>query len=192
MAGSWVGWARLANDWPGLACRYDGAVDAIKLAVVHAERAEHKAVNTAVSRAMTLEDVVRATARALESLGLGSGCTVYTYDPDTDALVVVVDAANLDNHLRFTLQLIALGLPVVVALNMVDLAERDGLTLFNRSASVCAAPDPAGKGVGALVTALAEKGALFSICCTVLACKWVSYSRPTPPRKTVRLLPVRS
>ena len=46
-----------------------------------------------------------------------------------DALVVVVDASNLDNHLRFTLQLIALGLPVVVALNMVDLAERDGLTL---------------------------------------------------------------
>ena len=46
-----------------------------------------------------------------------------------DALIVVVDAANLDNHLRFTLQLIALGLPVVVALNMVDLAERDGLTL---------------------------------------------------------------
>ena len=46
-----------------------------------------------------------------------------------DAMLVVVDAANLDNHLRFTLQLIALGLPVVVALNMVDLAERDGLTL---------------------------------------------------------------
>ncbi|WP_374944893.1 ferrous iron transporter B [Sphingomonas sp.] len=46
-----------------------------------------------------------------------------------DALIVVVDAANLDNHLRFTLQLIALGLPVVVALNMVDLAERDGLVL---------------------------------------------------------------
>ncbi|WP_199857190.1 ferrous iron transporter B [Sphingomonas sp. EC-HK361] len=46
-----------------------------------------------------------------------------------DALVVVIDAANLDNHLRFTLQLIALGLPIVVALNMIDLAERDGLTL---------------------------------------------------------------
>jgi len=46
-----------------------------------------------------------------------------------DAIVVVVDAANLDNHLRFTLQLIELGLPVIVALNMVDLAERDGLTL---------------------------------------------------------------
>ncbi|HWW65528.1 MAG TPA: ferrous iron transporter B [Sphingomonadaceae bacterium] len=43
------------------------------------------------------------------------------------ALIVVVDATNLDNHLRFTLQLIALGLPIVVALNMVDMAERDGL-----------------------------------------------------------------
>ncbi len=46
-----------------------------------------------------------------------------------DAIVVVVDAANLDNHLRFTLQIIALGLPTVVALNMIDLATRDGLTL---------------------------------------------------------------
>jgi ferrous iron transport protein B len=46
-----------------------------------------------------------------------------------DAIIVVVDASNLDNHLRFTLQLIALGLPVVVALNMFDLAERDGLKL---------------------------------------------------------------
>jgi ferrous iron transport protein B len=46
-----------------------------------------------------------------------------------DALLVVVDASNLDNHLRFTLQLIELGLPMVVALNMVDLAARDGLEL---------------------------------------------------------------
>ncbi|MCY7280314.1 MAG: ferrous iron transporter B [Sphingomonas bacterium] len=46
-----------------------------------------------------------------------------------DALLVVVDASNLDNHLRFTLQLIELGLPMVVALNMVDLAKRDGLEL---------------------------------------------------------------
>ena len=46
-----------------------------------------------------------------------------------DALLIVVDASNLDNHLRFTLQLIDLGLPTVVALNMVDLAKRDGLEL---------------------------------------------------------------
>ena len=46
-----------------------------------------------------------------------------------DALVIVVDASNLDNHLRFALELIALGLPTLVALNMVDLAARDGLEL---------------------------------------------------------------
>ena len=46
-----------------------------------------------------------------------------------DALVIVLDASNLDNHLRFALQLIELGLPTIVALNMVDLARRDGLEL---------------------------------------------------------------
>jgi ferrous iron transport protein B len=46
-----------------------------------------------------------------------------------DALLVVLDATNLDNHLRFALQLIELGLPTVVALNMVDLAKRDGLSI---------------------------------------------------------------
>jgi ferrous iron transport protein B len=46
-----------------------------------------------------------------------------------DALVVVLDAANLDNHLCFALELLELGLPTVIALNMLDLAERDGLTL---------------------------------------------------------------
>jgi ferrous iron transport protein B len=45
------------------------------------------------------------------------------------ALLIVVDASNLDNHLRFALQLIDLGLPTVIALNMVDLAKRDGLEL---------------------------------------------------------------
>jgi ferrous iron transport protein B len=46
-----------------------------------------------------------------------------------DALVIVVDAGNLDNHLRFAIELIGQGLPVVIALNMVDLAERDGLEI---------------------------------------------------------------
>jgi ferrous iron transport protein B len=45
------------------------------------------------------------------------------------ALIVVLDASNLDNHLRFAMQLIALGLPIVIALNMIDLAKRDGLEI---------------------------------------------------------------
>ncbi len=46
-----------------------------------------------------------------------------------DAIVAVVDATNLRNHLRFVLELQALGLPLVVALNMVDLAARDGIII---------------------------------------------------------------
>lgn len=46
-----------------------------------------------------------------------------------DAIVVVVDATNMENHLRFALELLELGLPAVIALNMVDLASRDGLEL---------------------------------------------------------------
>ncbi|MEO7564877.1 MAG: ferrous iron transporter B, partial [Sphingomicrobium sp.] len=48
---------------------------------------------------------------------------------DLDALLIVLDASNLDNHLRFALQVIELRLPTIVALNMVDLAKRDGLEL---------------------------------------------------------------
>jgi ferrous iron transport protein B len=46
-----------------------------------------------------------------------------------DALILVLDANNLEQHLVFAQEVIALGMPVVVALNMVDLAKRDGLVL---------------------------------------------------------------
>ncbi|MBZ6379266.1 ferrous iron transporter B [Pacificimonas flava] len=45
------------------------------------------------------------------------------------AVIAVVDATNLSNQLRFVLELVQLGRPVVVALNMMDLAQRDGLTI---------------------------------------------------------------
>lgn len=46
-----------------------------------------------------------------------------------DVIVAVIDATNLRNHLRFVLELRALGLPLVVALNMADLAARDGIVI---------------------------------------------------------------
>jgi ferrous iron transport protein B len=46
-----------------------------------------------------------------------------------EVLIVVIDASNLEQHLVFAQELIELGRPVVVALNMIDLAERDGLVL---------------------------------------------------------------
>ncbi len=46
-----------------------------------------------------------------------------------DVVVLVIDAAHLERHLVFAQEVLELGRPTVVALNMVDLAERDGLTL---------------------------------------------------------------
>lgn len=46
-----------------------------------------------------------------------------------DLVVCVVDASSLERHLQLVLQVIELGLPCVLALNMVDVAERSGLRL---------------------------------------------------------------
>lgn len=50
-------------------------------------------------------------------------------DPTPDALILVADAANLRTHLHTILQMKSLGLPVIVSLNMIDLAERDGVRI---------------------------------------------------------------
>jgi ferrous iron transport protein B len=47
--------------------------------------------------------------------------------PAPDAVVVVVDASNLQRNLYLVSQLIELGMPLVVALNMTDIAARRGL-----------------------------------------------------------------
>jgi ferrous iron transport protein B len=52
--------------------------------------------------------------------------------PDTpapDAVIVVVDASNLQRNLYLVSQLIELGRPLVVALNMMDIAKRRGLNI---------------------------------------------------------------
>ena len=46
-----------------------------------------------------------------------------------DALLVLVDASDIRTQLHFILQVRNLGLPMVLALNMYDLAERDGVKL---------------------------------------------------------------
>lgn len=53
----------------------------------------------------------------------------FVGEAEPDVLVVVLDASNLEQHLVFAQEILALGKPTVIALNMVDLAERDGLVL---------------------------------------------------------------
>jgi ferrous iron transport protein B len=50
-----------------------------------------------------------------------------------DAVIVVVDASNLQRNLYLVSQLIELGRPMVVALNMMDIAERRGIKVSPES-----------------------------------------------------------
>ncbi|MGD0462005.1 MAG: ferrous iron transport protein B [Tepidisphaeraceae bacterium] len=49
--------------------------------------------------------------------------------PPPDAVIVVVDASNLQRNLYLVSQLIELGRPLVVVLNMMDIAQRRGLNI---------------------------------------------------------------
>src|ERR1700712_4632904 len=83
-------------------------------------------------------------------------------EPAPRVLVLVLDASNLEQHLVFAQEVIALGRPCVVALNMVDLAERDGLTIdpmaIERALGVKVVPTVAvrRRGLTELVEAIAE------------------------------------
>src|SRR5580693_907718 len=48
-------------------------------------------------------------------------------EPQPDLIVCVTDATNLRQNLRLVLSLKRLGLPMVVALNMTDIARRKGI-----------------------------------------------------------------
>src|SRR5690606_26579566 len=49
--------------------------------------------------------------------------------PAPGAVVVVVDASNLQRNLYYATQVIELGYPTIVALNMMDVAELNGVTI---------------------------------------------------------------
>jgi len=51
----------------------------------------------------------------------------YLIDRHPDAVIHVVDALNMERNLYLTAQILELGIPVIIALNMVDLAEARGL-----------------------------------------------------------------
>jgi ferrous iron transport protein B len=50
-------------------------------------------------------------------------------EPRPDVVVSIVDASNLERNLYLTSQVLELGVPVVVALNMIDVADGQGLSI---------------------------------------------------------------
>lgn len=53
----------------------------------------------------------------------------YILSDDVDVIIDVTDASSLERNLYLTLQLIELGKPVVLALNMMDIVEKRGMEI---------------------------------------------------------------
>jgi ferrous iron transport protein B len=94
-----------------------------------------------------------------------------------DVVVSIVDASNLERNLYLTTQVIELGVPVVIALNMIDIAANHGIAIdaprLAKQLGVRVAPIQANKGRGLeqLRAAIAE---------TVDECQPPSQSPPFP------------
>ncbi len=87
-------------------------------------------------------------------------------NPRPDVILSVVDASNLNRHLYLTTQLMELGIPVVLAVNMIDVAKSQGIVVdpvaLARDTGLRVVPIQANKGTGldalktALLTAIGE------------------------------------
>jgi ferrous iron transport protein B len=80
-----------------------------------------------------------------------------------DVVIDVVDATNLERNLYLTMQLLELGLPVVIALNMIDGARSQGLRIDARRLSALLGGVPVvetaattGEGLDRLLDAVAD------------------------------------
>jgi ferrous iron transport protein B len=82
---------------------------------------------------------------------------------EPDAAIVVVDAANLERNLYLAIQVLEIGVPTVIALNMSDVARSRGLeidpdVLTERLGSpTIATVARTGKGLGGLREAIAKR-----------------------------------
>jgi len=94
--------------------------------------------------------------------------------PPVEAVVCIVDASNLPRNLYLVSQVLELGLPTVMALNMVDIAAQQGIRIdvprLEKQLGIPVVPTRANRGIG--VEEL--KAALVRVC-----------GQPVPPRGSV-------
>jgi ferrous iron transport protein B len=73
-------------------------------------------------------------------------------EPRPDVVVSIVDASNLERNLYLTTQALELGVPVVVALNMIDIAQAHGISIdaakLSSQLGVPVVPIQANKAIG--------------------------------------------
>lgn len=112
------------------------------LAGAHQHVANYPGVTVEVTEGIAVHDGVR-----FDIVDLPGTYSLTAYTPEEriardymlkrkpDVVVAVVDASNLERNLYLVVQLVELGMPVVVALNMMDVAERRGLTIDHKRLS---------------------------------------------------------
>jgi ferrous iron transport protein B len=59
----------------------------------------------------------------------------YILDEQPDIVINVVDASNLERNLYLTVQLLELGAPLLIALNLIDVAQGRGIRIDQASLS---------------------------------------------------------
>src|SRR5207302_2062082 len=73
-------------------------------------------------------------------------------EPRPDVVVTIVDASNLERNLYLMTQVLELGVPVIIALNMIDVAKGQGLQIdidkLSQQLGVPVVPMQANKGKG--------------------------------------------
>ena len=102
------------GNWPGVTVEKKTGVFTIGLQDIHVT--DLPGVYSLVSSLQGVSQDEQVTARAV------------AYD-EADILINVIDACHLERHLYLTSQLLELGKPLIVALNMTDLAEQRGITI---------------------------------------------------------------
>jgi len=90
----------------------------------------------------------------------------YIIDEKPDVVIAVIDAANLERNLYLAVQILELGVPVVIALNMSDIAESRGLRIDTKMLSQGLNGSPVvptiavkGQGIGELLEAALQLAA---------------------------------
>ena len=100
---------------------------------VTVERKEGRLHSSASGRSYAVLDL--PGAYSLHAASLDEAVTrdvcrgFYPGEPAPDVLVCVVDATNLRLHLRFALEVRELGKPMILAVNMMDAAQRRGIAI---------------------------------------------------------------
>lgn len=116
---------------------------------------------------MKLDDVMATVINtpgvySLDPTSSVEEATREIFDQGADVVVNVVDATNLERNLNLTLQILERGLPIVIALNLWDVAARTGIVINEKAlenelgVSVVPTVAVSGQGIHELVEAISK------------------------------------